>query len=50
MTDLSSLDIENLRGKISSEDFERMKKHQPQTLHAAVRSGVKQAAITQIFH
>lgn len=40
-TDISSLDIDLLQGKISNEDLDRLKKSRPQTLRAAIRAGIK---------
>ena len=40
-TSIEELNVENLEGRISIEDMERLKKHKPTTLSAAVRAGVK---------
>lgn len=29
LTDISSLNLESIRGKISTEDFQRLEKHKP---------------------
>ena len=47
--DISSLDYDTLVGVVSTEDIERLHKAKPQTIQAAVRAGVKQAAIAHIY-
>jgi hypothetical protein len=41
--------LKQLKERMSIEDFERLTKAQPQTLAAAVRAGLKQTAITQLY-
>ena len=47
--DISELDYDSLVGVISTEDIERLHKAKPQTIQAAVRAGIKQAAIAHIY-
>jgi len=35
---------------LSNEDYERLSEHRPQTLHAAKRAGIKQAALLLIYN
>lgn len=48
--DISDLDYESLRKIMSNEDFERLCESKPQTLNAAKRAGIKQAAMTLIYN
>ena len=41
MMDISELDYKSLKGMISTEDLERLEEKKPQTMHAAVRAGLK---------
>ena len=48
--DISSVDLVVLRKMLSNEDFERLKESKPQTLNAAKRAGIKQAALMLIYN
>lgn len=48
--DLSTLRTEALKGRLSREDFERLLEFKPQTLLAAKRAGIKEAALMTIYH
>lgn len=50
MKDISGLDIDQFVGKMSREDLDRMRKHKPQTLQAAIRAGVKPTGIALLYH
>lgn len=47
--DISRLDLKKVRESLSNEDFERFQQSQPQTLSAAKRAGLKQAALSTLF-
>ena len=47
--DLSNLSLSSLKGKISSEDYERMVENRPMTMLAAKRAGIKEAALMIIY-
>ena len=41
MIEIDKLNLNEIKGKISFEDYERLIKHKPQTLLAAKRAGIK---------
>lgn len=48
--DISHLDFHSLKGRISTEDLDRLLASNPSTLQGAVRAGLKQAAIAHIYN
>jgi tRNA U34 5-carboxymethylaminomethyl modifying enzyme MnmG/GidA len=48
--DISNLDYAVMRPQLSNEDYERLTTYKPQTLSAAKRAGIKQAAMLLIYN